>query len=47
MLLWIWIGGGVMVFGTLIALSSPRSKAARRPGEDRREEAERAGAVIA
>lgn len=47
MLLWIWIGGGVMVFGTLIALSSPRPKAARRPDEERGEDAERAGAVIA
>ncbi|HKY60024.1 MAG TPA: heme lyase CcmF/NrfE family subunit, partial [Gemmatimonadota bacterium] len=33
MVLWIWIGGGVMVFGMLIALSTPR------PGTRRRREA--------
>ena len=48
MLMWIWIGGGVMVLGTLIALSTPRPKPARRAGEDRREEeAEGAGTVTA
>jgi cytochrome c-type biogenesis protein CcmF len=30
MVLWIWIGGGVMVFGTLIALSTPRPGTRRR-----------------
>jgi cytochrome c-type biogenesis protein CcmF len=30
MVLWIWIGGGVMVFGMLIALSTPRPGARRR-----------------
>jgi cytochrome c-type biogenesis protein CcmF len=39
LLLWIWIGGGVMVFGTLIALTTPRPAAARRPASDRREDA--------
>ena len=45
MLMWIWIGGGVMVFGTLIALSTPRPKPSRR-GEGL-EPAEAAEAVIA
>jgi cytochrome c biogenesis factor len=30
MVLWIWIGGGVMVFGMLIALSTPRPGTRRR-----------------
>jgi cytochrome c-type biogenesis protein CcmF len=33
LLLWIWIGGGVMVVGTLIALSTPRPRVARRDEE--------------
>ena len=37
LLQWIWIGGGIMVFGTLISLSSPRPRAARsRESSDRR-----------
>jgi len=43
MLLWIWIGGGVMVVGTLIALSTPRPRTTRRE----REAAEVAAAVTA
>ena len=40
LLQWIWIGGGIMVFGTLISLSTPRPKAARsRTSSDRRETA--------
>jgi cytochrome c-type biogenesis protein CcmF len=39
LLLWIWIGGGVMVFGTLIALTTPRPAATRRPVAIRREDA--------
>ena len=30
MVLWIWIGGGVMVAGTLLALSTPRPGSRRR-----------------
>lgn len=29
MILWLWIGGGVMVFGTLVSLSTPRAGPAR------------------
>jgi cytochrome c-type biogenesis protein CcmF len=47
LLLWIWIGGGVMVFGTLIALTTPRPAATRRPASDAREAAEGAPAVSA
>jgi cytochrome c-type biogenesis protein CcmF len=39
MLMWIWIGGGVMVFGTLIALSTPRRTSARQPARDEEDEA--------
>jgi cytochrome c-type biogenesis protein CcmF len=45
MLMWIWIGGGVMVFGTLIALSTPRPKPSRK--NEGREPAEAAEAAIA
>ena len=45
MLMWIWIGGGVMVFGTLIALSTPRRTAA--PSSSRDEDPETAEAAIA
>lgn len=38
LLLWIWIGGGTMVFGMLIGLSTSRPRARR---EDRREAEER------
>jgi cytochrome c-type biogenesis protein CcmF len=48
LLLWIWIGGGVMVFGTLIALTTPRPATTRRPASGRREDvAEGAPAVSA
>jgi cytochrome c-type biogenesis protein CcmF len=30
LLQWIWVGGGIMVIGTLISLSSPRPKPARK-----------------
>ena len=39
MLMWIWIGGGVMVFGTLIALSTPRRTTPHRPARDEEDEA--------
>jgi cytochrome c-type biogenesis protein CcmF len=46
LLLWIWIGGGVMVFGTLIALTTPRPAAARRPAADRPEDAAESAPVV-
>jgi cytochrome c-type biogenesis protein CcmF len=43
LLQWIWVGGGIMVFGTLISLSSPRPK----PARAREPSAEPAAAAIA
>ncbi|HUP18861.1 MAG TPA: heme lyase CcmF/NrfE family subunit [Gemmatimonadota bacterium] len=43
MVLWLWIGGGVMVFGLLVSLSTPRPKA--RPAAREGMEAERTGAA--
>lgn len=45
MVLWIWVGGAVMVLGTLIALSTPRRIAARPPVPARRRPASETAAT--
>jgi cytochrome c-type biogenesis protein CcmF len=45
MVMWIWIGGGIMVFGMLIALTTPRPGARRRRvAEPAKRKTERVGA---